>query len=418
MDLPPSLHGEGVLFVTYGNGHIAKVAPIVKALETRGVSCRVLALTLGFMQARRMGLEPLGYRDFMHLVDADKALAYGRKLWPENRHPDVDQFESCCYLGVNYLDWVEAHGEEKAAQMYAGGGRRSFLPLQFMGRLIESLNPAVVVSTSSPRSEQAAIEAAVAQQVPSLTMLDVFANPHDTFLHQPVYADRITAPSRFAARQLHEAGIDDWRVRVTGCPAYDYLQDPVGRAEGDAFRQARGWAGKRIVLWCGALELPSPPASPDYAGPGLCILVEQRLRHWVRSRPDVALIVRYHPTQYHLFPDQGPQERVYVSNSAQDRLGPQLHAADIVLVQTSTVGFEAALLGKRVLNLAFSPTVIHTEYDFSKLGLAQSVPTLDALETVLDQPGQVPEDIGSRPPAGEAAPRVVEEILSLVRRGA
>ncbi|MDR6766152.1 hypothetical protein J2W88_001417 [Acidovorax delafieldii] len=406
---------DGVLFVTYGNGHIAKVAPVVKALEARGVRCWVLALTLGFTQARRMGLNPLGYKDFMHLVDAEKALAYGRKLWPENQHPDVDEFESCCYLGVNYLDWVEAYGEENAAQLYAKGGRRSFLPLRFMGRLIESLSPAVVVSTSSPRSEQAAIEAAVARQVPCLTMLDVFANPHDTYLHHKVYADRITAPSRLAARQLRDAGIDDGRVLVTGCPAYDYLQDPSGPAQGLAFRQMHGWEGKRIVLWCGSLELPSPPSPPDLAGTGLCVQVERQLREWVRLRPNVALIVRYHPTQYHLFPDQGSQERVYVSNSTKDGLGPQLHAADTVLVQTSTVGFEAALLGKRVLNLAFSPTVIHTEYDFTKLGLAQSVSTLEALEAVLDQPNQLVEDIGSRPPVGAATPRVVDEILNIAR---
>ena len=68
-----------------------------------------------------------------------------------------------------------------------------------------------------------------------------------------------------------------------------------------------------------------------------------------------------------------------------------------------------------MLNLAFSPTVIHTEYDFSKLGLAQSVPTLAALEAVLDQPSQAFEDIGSRPPVGAATPRVVDEILTMAR---
>lgn len=143
--------------------------------------------------------------------------------------------------------------------------------------------------------------------------------------------------------------------------------------------------------------------------------MEQRLRSWARERPDVAVIVRYHPTQYHLFPDQGSQDRVYVSNSAQDNLTPQLNAADTVLVQTSTVGFEAALLGKKVLNLAFSPTVIYTEYDFSKLGVAQAITSLDMLTTVLDQPNQALKDVGSRPPAGEATPRVVDEILSLMQ---
>jgi hypothetical protein len=81
-----------VLFVTYGNGHIAKVAPVVKALEAQEVACSVLALTLGYQQAQRLGLNPLGYKDFLHLVDAGKALHYGRMLLSENRHPDVDEF--------------------------------------------------------------------------------------------------------------------------------------------------------------------------------------------------------------------------------------------------------------------------------------------------------------------------------------
>lgn len=403
-----------VLFVTYGNGHIAKVAPVVQALQAREIACPVLALTLGYKQARDLGIQPLGYKDFLHLVDEKKALHYGRMLWPDNRHPDVDEFESCCYLGINYLEWVESHGEEEAARLYARKGRRGFLPVNFLGRLIASLGPAVVVSTSSPRSEQAAIEAAVLQQVPSLTMLDVFANPHDTYLHHEVYADRITAPSRLAGEQLLKAGIDPGRIRVTGCPAYDYLQDPAHAEEGPALKRSLGWDGLSVLLWAGSMEAATTGAPPEYVGAGLCEMVERRLRDWVRDRPDVALIVRYHPTQYHLFADQGPQERVYVSNPGVDRLRAQLHAADTVLVQTSTVGFEAALLGKRLLNLAFSPTVISTEYDFSKLGLSEPVPSMEELTAVLNRPRAGVADLGGRPPQGAATPRVVAEILGLM----
>jgi hypothetical protein len=402
------------LFVTYGNGHIAKVAPVVRALEAKGIECVVLALTLGYKQSQAMGLVPLGYKDFLHLVDREKALHYGRKLWPENRHPDVDEFESCCYLGINYLDWVEAHGEEAAAQLYATKGRRGFLPLRFLGKVIDALAPAVVVSTSSPRSEQAAIEAAVARKIPSLTMLDLFANPHDTYLRHQVYADRITAASQLAGRQLVAAGIEPERIRVTGCPAYDYLKDPAYAGEGDALKRSLGWERLSVLLWAASLEVDVPGFPAEYAGTGLGETVERRLREWVRGRRDVALIVRYHPTQYHLFVDQGPQERVYVSNPTIDPLRAQLHAADTVLVQTSTVGFEAALLGKRLLNLAFSPVVVTTEYDFSKLGLGEAVPSMDELETVLGRSrGQV-ADLGGRPPEGMATPRVVAEIMALM----
>jgi hypothetical protein len=419
-DLPgeEKLNASGrprVLFVTYGNGHIAKVAPVAKALEAQGVDVSVLALTLGFRQAQSLGMQPLGYKDFLYLVDRERALQFGRMLWRENSHPDVDEFESSCYLGINYLDWVEEHGEEGAARLYARYGRRGFRPVGFMKKVIDSLSPTVVVSTSSPRSEQAAIEAAAQLNVPSLTMLDVFANPHDTYLHHQVYADRITAPSPLAAQQLRDAGIASDRIRITGCPAYDYLADLAQAHEGDTLKHSLGWDGLRVVLWAGSLEQERPGAPAAYFGTGLCELVEKQLREWVRRHADAALIVRYHPTQYHLFPDQGAQERVYVSNPTRDRLAPQLQAADTVIVQTSTVGFEAAVLGKRVLNLAFSPTVVHTEYDFSRLGLAEAVPALEELGPMLDRPRAHVQELGGRPPAGAATPRVVAEIMELTR---
>ena len=408
--------GGGVLFVTYGNGHIAKVAPVVAALEAKGVHCTVLAMTLGYAQSLRLGMKPVGYKDLLHLVDADAAMKYGRMLWPENQHPDVDELESCSYLGINYLEWVETYGEEEATARYRKGGRRSFLPVRFLGEVIDFLQPAVVVSTSSPRSEQAAIEAAVQRGVPSLTMLDVFAMPHDTYLHHKVYADRITAPSALAGRQLRDAGIDPSKIRVTGCPAYDALRDASQAPLGAQLKRALGWDGLKVLLWAGSLEQDETGVPAEFYGTKFGVLVEQRLRNFVASHPDLALIVRYHPTQYNVFPDLGAQERVYVSNPAADRLLPQLHAADTVIVQTSTVGFESALLGKRLLCLSFSPRVINTEYDFSELGIAESVAALDDLVPVLERPRAQITDLGGFPPPGPATPRVCEEILALMKR--
>jgi len=412
---PAPFSVPGVLFVTYGNGHITKVAPVVHALESMGVPCQVLALTIGYAQAQRLGLQPLGYKDFLHLADRERALAYGRQLWPENQHPDVDEFESCCYLGVNYLEWVETFGEEAAAELYQKGGRRSFLPLKFIGKIIDFLQPSVVVSTSSPRSEQAAIEAGVQRGIPTLTMLDLFPAPHDVYLHQKVYAGRITAASTLAGQLVSAAGIDAARIRITGCPAYDAVGNPANAVAGSALRQQLGWEGRHIVLWAGSLEQRYPGQPEAYFGAGLCVLVEQALRTWVSQTPSAALIVRYHPNQYHLFPDQGTQDRVYVSNPGADPLYPQLHAADTVLVQTSTVGFESVLIGKRLLNLVFSPTVIATEYDFSKLGIAEAVASLEELPLALNRPRALLKDRGGLPPAGPATPRVVVEIIDLMK---
>ncbi len=402
-----------VLFVAYGSGHIAKVAPVIRHLQAEGVQCHLLALTLGHKQAQRMGLDPLGYHDFLHLTSREDVLARGQALLEGNSHPDVDEFESICYLGINYQDWVEQYGEEIAARRYAQGGRRAFLPVRFLGRVIDQLTPSVVVSTASPRSEQAAIEAAVGRGIPTLTMMDLFGLPHDNYLRNKVFADRITVLSGFVRGNLMSAGIDGGRIAVTGCPAYEPLLEPAVTEAGRALRAGLGWDGLKVVMWAGNIEEPGPGVTPETAGTALALDVERRLRAWVAADPKAALLVRYHPSQYHLFPDLGSHPRIYVSVPTQDPLGPQLHASDIVVVQTSTVGFEAALIGRRVMSLSWSPMVHNMDFDYGRMGLGESVERAEDLVRALAGPGRSP-DREVFPPPGRATPRVVAEIRALM----
>ncbi|MBT9512442.1 MAG: hypothetical protein IV104_08840 [Acidovorax sp.] len=406
-----------VLFVVYGSGHVGKVAPVIKHLRAQGVPCELLALTLGYEQARRLGLSPKGFRDFLHLVDRDRVLARGEKLLDGNSHPDVDTFESMCYLGVNYEEWVARHGEQGAADRYREGGRRSFLPVDFLGRIIDSIQPSVVVSTGSPRAEQAAIEAAILRGVPCLTMVDLFGLPHDAYLRNKVFADRITVLSGFVRSNLLTAGIDASRIVVTGCPAYDGLFDPALPLAAAELRHSLGWDDFDVVMWCGNFEEPGLGVTPDVAGTALALDAEQRLRAWVDSRPDAALLIRYHPSQYHLFPDLGAHPRIYRSVPTKDALGPQLHLAGTLVVQTSTVGFEAALIGKRVLCLSWSPMVINLDFDYGRLGLGESIMRPDDIVPILNASSARPIDRSVFPPPGLATPRVAAEILDLARYG-
>ena len=403
-----------IFFVTYGNGHIGKVAPVVHALRERGVRTRVMALTLGYRQAQRLGLDPVGYRDYLHLVNQRKATAYGRLLLPTNQHPDVDDEESVAYLGVNYLEWVQEHGREGARRRYLQGGRRSFMPQKFIGQVIDQIQPSLIVSTASPRSEQAAIEAGVARGIPTLTMMDLFALPHDNFRRNAVFADRITVLCELARDNLIEAGVHSAKISVTGCPAYDKIFDPQMASIGLDWKRRLGWEGLEVVMWAGNLEEAAPNVPPEFSGPGLGILVEKRLRDWVAQRRDVALIVRYHPNQYHLFPDLGAQERVYRSNPGQDPLHEQLFACNCIVTQTSTVGFEGALMGKRLLALSFSPWVINFDFDYGKLGLGESVPSLETLVPMLEAPMHEPGNRKAFPPPGPATQRVVDTMLQIL----
>lgn len=408
------------LFITYGASHIAKIAPVVRALQQEGVECLVLALTIGYKRALALGLNPLGYKDFMHLVeDPDDALMLGQNLLEGNTHPDVETYETLCYLGVNYQEWVDVLGAEGAAAQYAEKGRLAFMPLGFMRKVVQWLQPGVVVATSTPRSEEAGVRVASLLGIPTLTMVDLFAPLNsDPFLVRAIHADRITVVSDQVRDNFVEFGLSSEQIVVTGSPDFDALYDAASIKAGAVFLQRWGWQKLRVVMWAGILEPVSTASTEsisESSRAGFGSLVEKQLRKWVADRDDVALIVRYHPSHYHQFPVQPKQDRVYVSNSGSEPITPLLHASDVVVNQVSTVGFEAALLRKRVINLAFSAWMTDLDFDLSSLGPSEPAYSLDDLIDLLNSQAASQGSSKMTVPEGPAAPRVAAEILKLLK---
>jgi hypothetical protein len=397
-------------FVTYGAGHVAKIAPVVHELRGQGIECLVMALTIGYQRARQLGLDPLRYRDFVTLLDDPAAVRErGRAMLAGNTHPEVDEDESCCYLGVNYADLCAALGPTEAESHYRRTGRQGFMPVGFMGRILDALEPGVVVATSTPRSEEAAIRAAVARRIPTLTMVDLFAPPSDPFLRRPVHSDRITVVSGEVRERFLHSGLRAEQVVVTGSPDFDSLFDPAARSAGMELRRRLG-DPRIVVLWAGVLE----PENAPWPGTALGVAVEDGLRAWVRSRPDAALVVRYHPGHYHHFAGSAPAQRVHVSIPGAEPVEPALHAADVVVHQVSTVGFQAALLRKRVLHLGFSEWFRRADFDLSSLGPSERVDELAALVPAIEAPGAAGSARKMTLPEGRAAPRVAAEIVKLL----
>lgn len=377
----------------------------------------LLALTTAYEKARQAGLRPLGYRDFEHLAQPlDRVLAWGAQLLPQNSHPDVPERESLLYLGINYADLVERLGEEGAARHYAEHGRHGFLPLSFMRKVLAELRPDAVVATNSPRTEEAAIAAAVAMGIPVLSMVDLFAMPFDKYRQRTIHADRITVINDFARANLIEAGFDARRIAVTGNPAFDTLADPRIRCAADEFLAARGWGGKKVVLLAPHLEQqPGTPA--HWAGPGLGLEAERILRAWVAAGDDRALIVRHHPSQLHLFEDLGAHPRVHRSDPQREPLHPVLLASQVVLVQTTTVGLEAALCGRSLLCLTYSPTV-DPRWSYVAQGLAQPVEDPAQLVPAVERALAAHRERGTAPGfnIGGATRAVADEVMALLGR--
>ncbi len=375
-----------ILFVSYGGGHVEMCLPVMHALRQQmpGCDARILALTTGFDVALRAGEMPLGFRDFSGFPDAGRAFRYGAQLVSGDEHPGVAREESIAYLGFNFLEWVENEGEEAAWLRWAKNGRHGFLPLNFFRAVLQSLEIDIVVTTNSPRSEQAAIEAAVSLGIPCLSMLDLFALPGDPFLKRSVHADRLTVLAEATRENMVAAGIAPARIFVTGNPAFDNLITSDAKTQGDLWRAAKGWDKKNIIFWAGHLEMPQAlPAG--FAGSGLGNQVQQLLVDWVESHPDACLAVRYHPNEWHAFVKPPVHPRVHWSQPGVEPLLPVLLASDQVVVQITTVGVQAHIAGKRVINIGFSPYVRSSGLDYSLFGMSERADNPAMLIQLLEQ---------------------------------
>ena len=404
-----------ILAVTYGGGHVAMVLPVLRALRARlpGVHIDLLALTTARRAAIDAGEAPLGYADLLHLLPEDErglALELGRPLQQGNAHPDIDPAETLAYLGVNVLDLQLQLGPDAAQARIAERGRHGFYPIHFFGRIIAHLAPDLVLATNPPRSEQAAVDAAADAGIPTLAMLDLFgisATP-------PEVRERTSPPEgeqkprggpsafvgdAFAARTRHPdttcvladvvrdnlvaAGWPAGRIAITGNPAFDALHEPATRAAADALRQRLGWAGSKVVLLAAHPEPRSHPATRWPAGDALPLAMESALRDWVHARPGAALIVRHHPNHWHRYPRLPDDAQVHFSVPGEEPVDPLILAADCVVVQTTTVGLQAASVGIPVLAMQCSPGALGA-FSLADLGIAQGVADVPDLPAAVD----------------------------------
>ena len=373
-----------VLFVSYGGGHIGMVLPVMRELEALlpGVDCKLLALTTGHIRGKAVRPDALGYQDFLHLVDARAARTWGELLSESNTSPDVPLEETIAYLGINYLDLIAQHGEAGAAELYREQGRYSFRPLHFMRRVMDALQPDAVVATNSPRSERAALDVAGERGIPAIGMVDLFGLDSDTYvLHQPQPAWTCVI-SEGVRQRLIARGFPAEGVVVTGNPAFDGLQAPDNQQKAERFLAERGWQGLKPVLFAGHTEPCAHPDTPVPVGQELPREIEAVLREQVRQHPELALIVRYHPSDWSSYP-RGPDEpRIHFSEPPREPIHPLILASQAVVVQTSTVGLESAVGGKPVISIENSPAA-HVWFSLAQQGVSTPAATPGHLPGVL-----------------------------------
>lgn len=364
-----------LLFVAYGGGHVNALLPIIRVLsKTPDYNIEVLGLTTAAATLEKEGVPCFGFR---HLITEDdkSALFWGEKLAGGTNHQLVSSEETVAYLGLSYMDLINRHGEEEAQRLYATKGRQAFLPLSIMERLLESNRPDLIVATSAPRTEQAAILAAGKMGIKAVCIVDLLCTREVKWVGQKGYANKICVLADFVRELILKAGRSQDEVIVTGNPAFDALTQPDLNRKGGEFRTHRGWGTDLVILWASQIEPEKHPVTGAPGNPALPRQIESELFKIIQRHPKWRLVIRPHPNEP--VPVNKLPERTELSLQTDDP-SVLLKGVDVVVSMSSTLGLEGALIGKPLisLNMSLSATYI----PFAKMGIAKGVDCLEDLE--------------------------------------
>ncbi len=394
-----------VLCVTYGAGHALIIANLVPELKKRGHEVVVFGLTTAAGLLSRKGIDSLGY---VHFVDEndEQAMAIGRQMAEcSPQHPDVRSGETEAYLGVGYSELVADHGKTEAARIFSEKGRQAFLPKRFLKRVIERVDPDLVITTNSPRSEQAAIEVADELGVPSVVIVDLVISTDRERIARPGFGSKLCVIGEVVKGILVSLGRRPDEVVVTGNPAFDDLGDPDIERAARQMRADKGWGDDKVVLWASQPE----PADPQW-GAKLAV----GLAGLIGTKPGWRFVYRPHPNEG---PDCTAPATGIETSGQDDYLPALLKAIDAAVVVSSTIGLQAALLGKPLVQMDIPTTGMQTDY--SPVGAGVHVPDLQSCADVLSElVGQSNGSLAGFAPLGRGAANVADLADSLLPQAA
>lgn len=360
-----------ILLATYGGAHVGAVLPVWRELKRRGHEPLLLALTTARAVAARQGIPSRGCLDYVDISDPD-IRRWGEQL--AHRHhtggKGISHDESIAYLGVSFRDLARDVGEESAWERYEEAGLWCFTPAYFLEDVLKKERPDVVVATTSPRMERAALRAAYRLGIPSLCMVELFGIQEEAWLSRPDNGDFAAVSRPGTADSLAAAGRHRATIELTGSPLFDQLVDPALPSLGRRWRSEHGVKdGQPLVFWA---EQPEPD------DPDLPRRVRAHLSEICR-RNGWNLVVRLHPSSSD--PQHENIESDVLISHGEEPLTHVIHAADVGVTLTSTVGMEVLLSGKALLVPRLSRNTRMAPYGNGDGAL--TVPTLEGIEAGL-----------------------------------
>lgn len=399
------------LFVSYGGGHIRALLPVAEKLKSDGYRVFIFALTTALHEVIKTNIPFFSYKDLPHSKNGE-SLMYGKKLSAEiENNGVVDINETIAYLGINFIDLVIQYGKKEAKKLWDEKGRQNFYPINTMNDVLNQLQPRFLISTNSPRSEKAAIIAAKNAKITSICLCDLLIIPESKWIKDKNFADYLFVINDQVKNMLIKLGRPEKDIFVTGNPAFDSIYDPDNILKANQYKKSINLdSSKKIILYASSPEPKFHPFNGKVGDEELPDKIEKILRDYAKDNKDIVLILRRHPSQ-----NQNVKicERV-VKSDLDTSFNVIVHVPDLIIQAASTIGMQAYLANKLLINIDCS--VFNEDTPYTKMGIGVGVNALEDLSKTIDKVLNSNSDVSVEAKSyTKALTNVIEKINEIIK---
>ncbi|CAM1341416.1 CDP-glycerol glycerophosphotransferase family protein [Tenacibaculum amylolyticum] len=343
---------KNIFLVCYGAGHINLIEPIVdKLILNENYNVKLLALTTAYNKVKNKYTKDVlkNIKDYLFLFDEnlDEILKNGLKIFEDNYNASsgLSKLEVLFYIGLSLTEEINKTSYDTAYSNYQEKGRKSFLPVDTIGKILEHENTDLLISTTSPRFEKASLLASKKRNIKSIQILDLF----DDDINKPI-ADYTIVMNEKVKNNLLEKGFKSNQVLIFGQPAIERSVNSIfGMDENLILDKVKLDRKKKVLVYLSQPPLKFNKIDNSYSRVDYKEINPHIFKMLHSMTNEYNVLFRLHPnediTDYEESFTQYPDIR-YTNNEL--NLFEVICIGDIIVTPYSTVAIEAVSSNKKV----------------------------------------------------------------------
>ena len=370
-----------ILFASYGAGHVKALIPVAEELKKRGHDVIFFAFTTAFHELKKYDFKVYKVSDFIHLIDKKTILKLGNKYFNGKKSKLVSYKETISYYGLGMFDLIKKFDTDKAERLYLNKERHAFNPIDSMGKVLDFLDPDILISTNSPRYERAIIKAARIKKIYSIVINDLFAIDEFKWLSKNNFGNKICVVNNYVKDFLVEKGRKPDSIVVTGNPNFISRKKktrlaPTKKTLKEFYKIKKN---QKVILWASQTVPEINKINGLKGDKSLPNNILKKLFEISAYRKDLFFITRMHPSEKKEFKINETDNFIV---SKKDDVYDDILISNIAIVINSSIGYQAFLEQKKIIQVINSN--LSNSSPYSKMGIASALEDINFFEEKLD----------------------------------